>query len=102
MTTYKIFKKHNSKLKKLTPMSESNKLICCKLIDVDNPVIRYNDDAEMYLEMDQCPRIYIGMVMNCKNIETNQYEVIGKLVDIQYDETSGYLFVFEECGEETV
>jgi len=95
MTTYKIFKKNPSKLRLLTPLSESNKLKVCKLIDYDDTYIGYNEDEEMFIEISQCPRIYLGMIMSCKNLDTKQTEELGKLVDLQYDESSGYLFVFE-------
>jgi len=95
MLTYKIFKKNPSRLKMLTPLSPNNKLKVGKLTNCDDAFIGYNEDGEMFLEMAQCPRIYIGMVMDCRNVATNQVEVIGKLVDLQYDEYSGYLFIFE-------
>ena len=48
----------------------------------------------MFLEIAQSPRIYVGMELRCKNMDTNSYEDLGKLVDIQYREDSGFLFIF--------
>jgi hypothetical protein len=79
----------------LTPMLESNTLKCGKLITDEDVYIGYNDDCEQFIEIYGCPRIYLGMVMDCKNLEENRYEVLGELIDLQYDECSGYLFVFK-------
>lgn len=95
MPIYKIFRKNPSRLKMLTPLNENNKLKIGKLFNNDETHIGYNEDEEMYIEIAQCPRIYVGMEMECRNLETKQTELIGKLVDLQYDENSGYLFVFE-------
>ena len=95
MATYRIFKRNRSLLKMLTPMSESNKLKCAKLITSEDAYIGYNEDNEQFIEIYGCPRLYLGMIMDCKNIEENKYEVIGELVGLQYDECSGYLFVFK-------
>lgn len=95
MPTYKIFKKNPSRLKMLIPLSPTNKLKVGKLINCDNAFIGYNEDCEMFLEMAQCPRIYIGIIMECRNVENNDIETLGKLVDLQYDESNGYLFIFE-------
>ena len=79
----------------LTPMSDKNTLKCGKLITQEDVFIGYNDDCEQFIEIHGCPRIYLGVVMDCKNLDENRYEVIGKLIDLQYDECSGYLFVFK-------
>ena len=101
MSQYKLFKKSNSFLKFLTPLNDSNTLRVAKLITPDT-VIQGDSDRdedgnsppEMYIEIAQCPRIYVGMEINCKNVETGKYEEIGKLIDIQYDDSVGYLFIF--------
>lgn len=95
MITYKIFKKNPSLLKQLKSLSEKNEFNVYKLINSDETFIGYNDDNEKFIEISQCPRMYIGTIISCKNVETNKIEEIGKLVDIQYDENIGYLFIFK-------
>lgn len=95
MNEYKVFKKNSSIFKMLTPLSGDNKLKVAKLITEDPVIISYDHDEVMFLEIAQCPRIYLGMQPECKNIKTNQYEVLGTIVDFQYDESSGYLAVME-------
>lgn len=95
MSKYKLFKKTSNYLKFLTPLNPDSKLRCAKVISSDDKVyIGYNEEDEMFLEIAQCPRIYIGMELRCKNMDTNSYEDLGKLVDIQYREDSGFLFIF--------
>ena len=95
MSKYKLFKKTSNYLKFLTPLQENSKLKVAKVIaGNDRMYIGYNEDEEMFLEIAQCPRIYVGMELRCKNVDTNQYEDLGRLVDIQYREDSGFLFVF--------
>ena len=95
MTTYRIFKKSNNFLTFLTPIDGTNKLKVAKLISSDTVNVGYNEDGEMYIDIAQCPRIYLGMEPRCKNIDTKEYEDLGELVDLQYDESSGYLFIFQ-------
>lgn len=95
MATYRIFRRNGSKLKMLSPLSENNTLKCAKLITQEDAFIGYNEDGEQFIEIHGCPRIYLGMIMDCKNLEENKYEVLGELIDLQYDECSGYLFVFK-------
>ena len=95
MVTYRIFKKSDNLLTFLTPLNTNNKLRVAKLISNDTINLGYNDDGEMYIDIAQCPRIYLGMEPRCKNLETKQYEELGELVDIQYDESTGYLFIFQ-------
>jgi len=95
MATYKLFKKTENYLKFLSPLQENSKSRCAKVITTDDKAfIGYNEDEEMFFEMGYCPRIYVGMELRCKNMDTNEYEEIGKLVDIQYREDSGFLFIF--------
>jgi hypothetical protein len=96
MKSYKIFKKNSSKLVMLTPLSKENKLQCAKLITDDDVIVGYNEDGEMYIEISQCPRIYLGMILNCKDLSNGKYEEIGSLIDIQYNEDIGYMFIFNE------
>ena len=92
---YRLFKKSNNFLSFLTPINSLNKLKVAKLISKDTVNIGYSDDGEMYIDIAQCPRIFLGMEPRCKNMDTGQYEELGELIDIQYDESSGYLFVFQ-------
>ena len=95
MSKYKLFKKTENYLKFLTPLNDNPKSKVAKVLTNDDKMyIGYNEDEEMFLEIAQCPRIYVGMDLRCKNIDTNSYEDLGKLVDIQYREDSGFLFVF--------
>lgn len=95
MSIYKIFKKNPSRLKFLTPISENSKSRVAKLMFCEDAIVSYNEDFKMYFETAQSSRIYIGEDLECRNAETNEIENIGKLVDIQYDEYSGYLFIFD-------
>ena len=96
MSKYKLFKKTSNYLKFLTPLQDNSKLKVAKVIaGNDRMYIGYNEDEEMFLEIAQCPRIYVGMELRCKNMDTNSYEDLGKLVDIQYREDSGFLFIFQ-------
>ena len=95
MSKYKLFKKTENYLKFLTPLQDNSKSRVAKVLTNDDRMyIGYNEDEEMFLEISQCPRIYVGMELRCKNIDTNQYEDLGKLFDIQYREDSGFLFIF--------
>ena len=95
MSKYKLFKKTSNYLKFLTPLQDNSKSRVAKVLTNDDRMyIGYNEDEEMFLEIAQCPRIYVGMDLRCKNIDTNSYEDLGKLVDIQYREDSGFLFIF--------
>ena len=79
----------------LTPMLESNTMKCGKLITQEEVFIGYNEDGNKFIEIHGCPRLYLGMIMECKNLNENKYAVLGELIDLQYDECSGYLFVFK-------
>ena len=95
MSKYKLFKKTSNYLKFLTPLQDNSKSRVAKVLtNGDKMYIGYNEDNEMFLEIDQCPRIYVGMELRCKNVDTNQYEDLGRLIDILYREDSGFLFVF--------
>jgi len=99
MNTYKLFKKNNSYLKFLTPLKEDNKFKVAKLVSNDSITIgdvNVEDctHPQKYIEIAQCPKIIVGNNIHCKNIEADKYEDIGKLLDIQYNVDSGYLFVF--------
>lgn len=96
MSKYKLFKKTENYLKFLTPLQDNSKSRVAKVLTRDDKMyIGYNEEDEMFLEIAQCPRIYVGMELRCKNVDTNQYEDLGKLVDIQYREDSGFLLVFQ-------
>ena len=96
MSKYKLFKKTENYLKFLTPLQSNSKSRVAKVLTNDDKMyIGYNENEEMFLEIAQCPRIYVGMELRCKNMDTNQYEDLGKLVDIQYREDSGFLFIFQ-------
>ena len=95
MSKYKLFKKTENYLKFLTPLRDNSKSRVAKVLANDDRMyIGYNEDEEMFLEISQCPRIYVGMELRCKNMDTNSYEDLGKLFDIQYREDSGFLFIF--------
>ena len=95
MSKYKLFKKTENYLKFLTPLQNDSKSRVAKVLTNDDKMyIGYNEDEEMFLEIAQCPRIYVGMELRCKNMDTNSYEDLGKLVDIQYSDASGFLFIF--------
>ena len=95
MSKYKLFKKTENYLKFLTPLQDNSKSRVAKVLTRDDKMyIGYNEEDEMFLEIAQCPRIYVGMDLRCKNMDTNSYEDLGKLVDIQYREDSGFLFIF--------
>jgi len=95
MSKYKLFKKTENYLKFLIPLQNDSKSKVAKVLTNDDKIyIGYNEDEEMFLEIAQCPRIYVGMDLRCKNTDTNSYEDLGKLVDIQYREDSGFLFIF--------
>lgn len=96
METYKIFKKSNNFLTFLTPLNENNKHLCAKLVTDNDIFIGYNDEEEMFIEIAQCPRIYPGMKFSCKNINSKKYEDLGELVDLQWNENQGYLFIFKK------
>ena len=74
-----------------------DKAATCGLVSPsdDKMYIGYNENEEMFLEIAQCPRIYVGMELRSNYMDTNSYEDLGKLVDIQYREDSGFLFIFQ-------
>ena len=95
MPTYRIFKRNSSRLKMLTPLADTNVLKCAKLVTNEDVTIGYDNDCDKFLEIHKCPRIYLGMIMECKNMEDGSYDNLGELVDLQYSEGSGYLFIFK-------
>jgi len=95
MATYKIFKKSDSFLRFLIPIKSRPSFRAAKLITGPNPVyIGYNDEGEKFIEIHTCPRLYVGMQLDCKNTESNSREYLGEIIDFKYDENVGYLFIF--------
>lgn len=94
MALYKIFKKNPSRFKFLTPLSPSNKLKVAKVVHCNDILVNYDEDIKMYFESAQSSRIYVGENVIGRDEETNELVDLGVLVDIQYDEFSGYLFIF--------
>lgn len=94
--TYKIFKKSSICFKFLTPVLETNTMRVAKILSDELDVIIGNDEetGELFLELNQCPRIYVGMDLRCKNIKTGQKDDIGVLKDIQYKHEGKYLLIF--------
>ena len=103
MNSYKLFKRNESVIKFLIPNSLDNKLSVAKLITESTPVMigykeKNDEDTESerkYLEIFQCPRIYIGDKLNCKNVETGVHEYLGEIVDFDFRDGIGFLFIFE-------
>jgi len=96
MKKYKLFKSTENYIKFLTPLNPNSKFKVAKVIsEANNMGIGYSEDGIMFFEIDFCPKIFIDTSLTLKNIELNKYENVGKLVDIQWDESSGYLFIFE-------
>ena len=103
MEKYKIFKKSDSFLKFLTPVNGDSQLRVAKLVTESAPIIiGYNDNEEKFIEINTCPRIYIGMHLNCKNVKTKEKEYLGKLIDLEFREGVGYLFIFEKHESKTI
>lgn len=92
---YKIFKKNNTLLKFLKPLSDNSSTKLAKMITDNDIRILYDEEDKMYMEVNECPRLYIGMLIVGKNLETNKKEEIGQLIDIQYNDDIGYLLVFK-------
>lgn len=95
MPVYKIFRKNPARLKTLKSMNENSELTVCRLLHCDDAFIGYNEEGDMFLEMAQCPRLYVGMLLDLRNAETNVVETLGELVDIQHDESMGYLLIMQ-------
>lgn len=81
-------------------MNPESKLTVCRLLHCDDAFIGYDENADMFLEMAQCPRLYVGMSLDLRNEDTGIVESLGDLVDIQYDESMGYLFIMQ-YGQDT-
>lgn len=92
---YKLFKKTNLFARFLTPLSENPKTRAAKIYLGDNNY-RVGDDEEFgsYLEINQCPRIYVGAPLVVKNMASDEYENLGKVIDIKYFEDVGFVLVF--------
>ena len=103
MNSYRLFKKNESAIKFLIPNSIDNKLSVAKLITESSPVLigykekgdAIEDSERKFLEIFSCPRIYVGDLLNCRNTKTGLYEHIGEVVDFDFRDGVGFLFIFE-------
>lgn len=92
---YKLFKKSNVYIKFLKSINDNVPFKVARVTSFDmSASTGYDEDGNLYLDINQCPRLICGDILRCKNILTNEYEKLGKLKEIQYDDDIGYLLIF--------